>query len=75
MYCNKIRLLRDNAIFHPYTSQNSTGSTATYRDTPMATELIILIHVLPKHTLLLLACSTNKQLVLASISKVVFWCI
>ena len=44
---------------------NFTGSTATYRDTRMATELIIVIHVLPKHTLLLAACNTNKRLVLA----------
>ena len=46
-----------------------------HSNTRMATEFIILIHVLPKHTLLLPASNTNKQLVLTSISKVVFLCI
>ena len=74
MYCNKIRLLRDNAIFHPHIQAKNLLAQqqhSRYTDGNRVCN-IDSYHVLPKHTLLLLACNTNKQLDLTSISKVVF---
>ena len=52
MYCNKIRFFGEDAIFHP----NSTRSTATCRDTRIATDLIVLSHLLP--VVIVIACNT-----------------